>query len=97
MLIVHSDQAGFMPNKSTEINLRRLYLNKQSTVDNVGSRALLSLNATKAFDSIDWAYLWAILDHFGFGPKYILWVRLLYAQPQTAIRAFGKLSHTFAL
>lgn len=28
--IVHDDQAGFMPNKATAINLRRLFLNIQS-------------------------------------------------------------------
>lgn len=38
--IVHSDQAGFMPNKSTAVNLRRLFLHMQSPADNVGQRAL---------------------------------------------------------
>lgn len=63
----------------------------------MGSRALLSLDATKAFDSIDWNYLWAVLKKFGFGPTYISWVHLLYSQPQAAIRAFGTLSHGFPL
>lgn len=45
-----------MPNKSTAVNLRRLFLNLQSRADNMGSTAL-SLDATKAFDSIDWNYL----------------------------------------
>lgn len=58
--LMHDDQAGFMPNKSTAINLKCLFLNVKSTVDNVGSRALLSLDATKAIDSIDWNYLWAV-------------------------------------
>lgn len=95
--IMHSDQVGFLPNKYTALNLRRLFLNIQSPANNVGSRALLSLDAMKAFDSIDWGYLWAVLGHFGFSPQYISWVCLLYVQPQAAIRAFGKLSHTFTL
>ena len=95
--IVHGDQAGFMPNKSTAVNLRRLFLNMQARADNMGSRALLSLDATKAFDSIDWNYLWTVLQKFGFGPVYISWVRLLYSQPRAAIRTFGSLSGSFAL
>lgn len=95
--IVHDDQAGFTPNKSTAVNLRRLFLNIQSQANNMGNRALLSLDATKAFDSIDWNYLWSILLRFGFGPNYISWVRLLYSQLQAAIRSFGSLSRNFTL
>lgn len=91
--IVHSDEAEFMPNKSTEVTLRRLLLNMQSLADIVGHRALHSLDAMKAFDSIEWIYLWEVLKRFGFGERYISWVCLLYCHPQSAIRA----SHIFTL
>lgn len=52
--IIHEDQAGFMPNKSTAVNLRKLYVNIQIPADNMGSRA------NKAFDSVEWGYLWAV-------------------------------------
>lgn len=52
--VVHPDQAGFMPNKSTAVNLRRLFLNMQSPADNIGQRALLSLDAMKALNSVEW-------------------------------------------
>lgn len=41
--IMHADRSGFMPQKSTAINLRRLFLSLQSPSNNVGDRALLSL------------------------------------------------------
>lgn len=34
--IIHSDQFGFMPQKSTAINLCRLFLNIQSPAENAG-------------------------------------------------------------
>lgn len=55
------------------VNLRRLYLNMQSPADNVGQRAL---DAIKAFNSIEWEYLWGILQRFGFGEAYISWLSI---------------------
>lgn len=51
--IIHADQAGFMPHKSSALNLRRLFLNMQTPLDNMGQHALLSLDANKVFDSIE--------------------------------------------
>lgn len=95
--IIHPDQAGFMPHKSTATNLRRLFLNMQLQPDNKGSRALLSLDANKAFDSVGWRYLWAVLSKLGFGSRFIAWVKLLYASPKATIRMSGRMSHAFAL
>lgn len=92
--IIHSDQAGFMPKSSTATNLRRLYLNMQTPADSIGHRALLSLDANKAFDSVGWQYLLAVLSRFGFGPNFLRWVRLLYDTPQAVCRiGYHTLSH----
>lgn len=92
--IIHSDQAGFIPQKSMVINLRRLYLHMQSNLDNSGDRALLSLDAHKAFDSIEWDYLWATMEKFGFGQVFLSLVNLLYSSPQAGK---GRLSPSFPL
>lgn len=95
--IVHDDQTGFMPNKSTAINLRRLCLNLQLSSGDTGSRAILSLDAAKAFDSVEWNFLWAVLSKLGIGPKFFSWVRFLYSAPVARIQINGLLSEPFAL
>lgn len=73
--LVNIDQTGFMPGKGTDINIRRLYLNLSIPHDNQGSRVIASLDAEKAFDSVEWSYLWEVLSRFGFGPKFLHGIR----------------------
>lgn len=51
--LIHPDQSSFIPEHSTAINLRSLFVNIQPRADNMGDRALLSLDAHKAFDSVE--------------------------------------------
>lgn len=67
--LVDVKQTGFMPGKGTDINIRHLYLNMSTSHDNSGSIA--SLDAKKAFYSVEWSYLWEVLCRLGFGPKFL--------------------------
>lgn len=95
--LVHHDQTGFMPDKATFFSIRRLYTNIQATHDNVGTRVVVALDAAKAFDSVEWPYLWATLEAFGFGPDFIGWVKLLYHAPKARVSVNGWLSDEFPL
>lgn len=95
--IIHPDQSGFIPDRSTAINLHRLFLNIQSQADNVGDGALFSLDAYKAFDSIEWQYLWPTMQKFGFGPIFRSWLQMLYSSPKVLISEAGHVSTPFPL
>jgi len=38
---------------------------------------IVSLDAEKAFDRVNWKFLFAALNKFGFGSYFINWIRIL--------------------
>ena len=51
--------------------------------------AILALDQEKAFDRVDWAFLFRTLQHMGFGPSFISWIRLLYSNIRSAVLING--------
>uniref|UniRef100_A0A803KDS8 Reverse transcriptase domain-containing protein n=1 Tax=Xenopus tropicalis TaxID=8364 RepID=A0A803KDS8_XENTR len=86
-----------MPGRSTAFNIRRLFTNLQLTHAEKGSRIIASLDSAKAFDSVEWPYLWETLKRFGLGPRFIAWVKLLYNAPKACVRVNGITSALFPL
>ena len=57
---------------------------------------MLSLDTEKAFDQVEWDYLFKTLA-FNFGFKFISWIRLLYTLPVAAVCTNSNLSTYFEL
>lgn len=60
------DQTGFMPGKSTYDNIQRLYLHVHSAANDQKSGLVLSLDVLKAFDTVNWSFLWETMHRMGF-------------------------------
>lgn len=93
--LVKDDQTGFIVGRNSVNNMRRL-LNviqfaKQQSIDGL----VISLDAEKAFDWIEWPYLFHTLQKFGLGEHFIKWVKLLYNEPLSAVLTNGCRSSTF--
>ena len=58
--------------------------------------AILSLDQEKAFDRVDWSFLFKTLSKMGFGDSFIKWIRLLYTNPRCAIMVNGHISPFFS-
>lgn len=95
--IISPDQTGFIKNRHSFFNLRRLFNIMYNSSDTNTSEAIISLDAEKAFDRVEWKYLFYTLNKFGFGSKFITWVRLLYASPQASVRTNNTQSGCFPL
>lgn len=48
-------------------------------------RPFSHFDGEKAFDRLEWHYLWQVLEHMGFGPQYILMIKVLHANPTARV------------
>jgi len=58
---------------------------------------LLFLDFQKAFDSVEWDFMFATLKRFNFGDMFIKWISVLYNKPLATVKLNGCLSTTFEL
>lgn len=75
--IIHPDQTGFIAGRQLSSNLRRLFNVIYSSENNMEPEIVISLDAHKAFDRIEYFYLFTALERFGFGPRFCSWIRTL--------------------
>ena len=96
-LVVAKDQTCSVPERYIGENVAFLRdVVDYATVSNVPV-AILSLDQEKAFDRVDWGFLYATLSKMGFGSSFIRWVRLFYTGVQSCVKVNGYLSPFFLL
>ncbi len=59
--------------------------------------AAISLDAEKAFDVVEWDYLFKILEMYRFRNTFIGWIKLLYRHPVAAVQTNRFISDYFTL
>ena len=93
--LVHSDQTCGIPGRyiGENVSLLRDIVDLSSELHIPA--AILSLDQEKAFDRVDWSFLFATLEKMGFGPSFIRWVRLLYSKARCSILVNGYSSPVF--
>ncbi len=57
----------------------------------------ISLDAERAFDKVEWQFLFSTLSHFGFNSNFIKWVKMLYKEPTAAVMTNGMVPPFFNL
>ncbi len=95
--IIHPDQTGFIPGRFSFCNFRLLlnilYTNRQLANN---SAAVVS-DAQKAFDQIEWPYMFEALKQFGFGDRFINWIKIVYFCTSSSVLTNGIRSSSFEL
>ena len=88
--LVSASQSAFIKKRCIHDN----FLHVQSILRELHSDKIPSffvkLDISKAFDSVNWAYLTELLGVLGFGPRWIRWVCLLLSMASSRVLLNGK-------
>ncbi len=95
--IIHSDQVGFIPGRHSFSNVRHLMNILCSVKSDYINGAVLTLDAQKAFDSIEWPYLFEAMRRFGFGETFVNWIKMIYHSPKSSVITNNMASESFSL
>ena len=96
--IIHPDQTGFIKGRHSSNNTRRLFnLLEYSTSQKQPPTIIVSLDAEKAFDKVNWSFLTSTLQTFGFGESFINWIHILHSSPTATVLTNGLTSQPFTL
>lgn len=93
--LIHSDQTGFIPERFGFSNTRRL-LNIMYS-NELPHAAVISLDAQRAFDQIEWDYMFTALSKFGFGDRFMTIAKMLYLRPKSCVLTNNNKSRSFLL
>lgn len=80
--LIDEDQTGFIKSRQTHDNIRRTLHLIDKIVRENKTAVILSLDAEKAFDRVNWEFLYQTLDRFGFNKHFVNIIRSLYQQPK---------------
>uniref|UniRef100_A0A673LNA7 Reverse transcriptase domain-containing protein n=1 Tax=Sinocyclocheilus rhinocerous TaxID=307959 RepID=A0A673LNA7_9TELE len=83
--LIHFDQTGFIRGRLAADNVRRLFHILEMAELFTEDWAVLSLDAENAFDRLEWPYLWAVMKHLGFGPRFLSMIQILYETPLASV------------
>ena len=91
-LIIHTDQTASIKGRTINDNTRLLhdvvaYANEKDV-----PLALISVDQLKAFDRVSHEFLFQCLEHFGFGPNFVQWIKLIYNSVSSSVKTNGWLT-----
>lgn len=95
--IISEDQFGFISGRQSFFKVRRLFNVLFSPHSTVQPEVILSLEGEKAFDRIEWTYLFAALETFGIGPIFCRWIKVLYSATMAVVRTNSLISEYYLL
>lgn len=96
-ILIHNDQTGFIYKRQTQDNIRKTLHIMDHIQKNKIKAIVISLDTEKAFDSVNWIFLYRVLYKFGFHDTTIKTIQALYDKPTARIKINGYLSNSFTL
>jgi len=95
--IIRPNQTDFMEGRSIIDNTFMAQEALEWAEESEQDLVLLLLDFEKAFDKIEWGFLFSALAKLGFSETWIRWVKTLYLEASSAIKVNGTTGPTFQL
>lgn len=89
--LVRSNQSAFFRGRVIDENFRAVQLSAKLLCRNKKPSALLKIEIAKAFDTVNWSFLFQLLEHLGFSHRWINWMSLILSSASTKIILNGTL------
>jgi len=83
--LVRPNQSAFIRGRVIHENFRAVQLSAKLLCRNKRPSALMKIDIAKAFDTINWSYLFQLLEHLGFSRRWINWISLILSSASTKI------------
>ena len=93
--LIHEDQTGFISGRYIGDNIRLIYDIISYVTDNNMPGILLCLDFEKAFDSVDWGFMFKTLKLFGFKQDILKWISTFYNNLKSTVLINGHTSDWF--
>ena len=95
--IIDHDQVGYIKNRYIGENIRIIFdLLKHSELNDIEA-FLVQVDFEKAFDSIEWPFLFKCLESFNFGQNFCKWIKIFYNDISSCVGNNGNYSKYFKL
>ena len=89
--LISKDQSGYVKGRYIGLNARLI----SDIIDNCENNipgAIVCLDFKKAFDLLNWNFLFLALEKYGFGKSFIQWIKIFYNEPTFCVKNNGVLS-----
>ena len=95
--LINDDQSGFLEKRYIGNNIASLIEIIEYCEENDIAAVLLSIDFEKAFDKLDWEFLWRCMEFFEIPENIISWVKTLYAGANSCVTNNGHMSSYFPM
>ena len=83
--LIHPNQAGFVKGRFIGDAIRIIQDLIEYTDKKNLPGILLFIDFEKAFDTIEWNFIWKVFKRFNFGDSFIRWLKIMYTNPSSCI------------
>ena len=95
--LIHHNQSGFVKGRFIGDSIRVLQDIMSYTLEKRLPGLVLFIDFEKAFDTIEWKFIWKALEKYNFGNQLIKWIKVLYNNPEGCVLNNGYTGKYFSL